>query len=108
MIPKKIRAINQINTILSKHFHKKRHITKVYLFSCYGGRGGKASVTYAFKKKTNCNVRIFASKESVSFRKEKEWRGTEYNYTPRYSKAYIKEHGKQYYYSNPVKEITEW
>ena len=93
---------------LSKHFHKKRHITKVYLFSCYGGRGGKASVAYAFKKKTNCNVRIFASKESVSFRKEKEWRGTEYNYTPRYSKAYIEEHGKQYYFSNPVKEITEW
>ena len=82
---------------------KKKKIKTIYLISCKGARG-KKSVAKALYERTGKKAKVYASKESVSFRIENRKDASRpIVYIPRYDKDYCDKYGKRYYFQNPVK-----
>ena len=92
-----------------KKLNKKKKLKKIVLLSCKGGRGrGSSSVAKALYLATDKKAKVYASRESISYRTET--RGRRIVYRPRYSSDYIKEYNRKHkkkisVFTNPIKRI---
>ena len=90
-----------------KKLNKKKKLKKIVLLSCKGGRGS-SSVAKALYLATDKKAKVYASRESISYRTET--RGRRIVYRPRYSSDYIKEYNRKHkkrisVFTNPIKRI---
>ena len=82
---------------------KKKKLNRIYLLSCNGARG-KESVARALFNRTGKGTQIYASMESVSYRRDSTRnQNRPCMYLPRYPEEYCKRYGYRYYFQNPVK-----